>query len=84
MLLIVLNIIKCWRKKQCMCCLRHTDIQHSKKCFARDTPSVFIVEFPKFHNALGRTLSVSSFIIWITITFKITSLRTLGFFSINY
>jgi len=33
-----------------------TNVQHSKNCFERDhlTPFVFIVELPKFHNALGR------------------------------
>ncbi|KAF0690541.1 Uncharacterized protein FWK35_00039313 [Aphis craccivora] len=43
-----------------MCCLRVTNVQHSKNCFARDNFSrtIFVVELPNFHNTLRRALSM--------------------------
>ncbi|KAF0708063.1 Uncharacterized protein FWK35_00038719 [Aphis craccivora] len=35
-----------------MCCLRLTNVQHSKNCFARDNFSrtIFVVKLPNIHN----------------------------------
>lgn len=46
------------RMLQPKCYLYLTDIQHAKNCFALNnfTPTVFIEELLKFHNAKGRYL----------------------------
>jgi len=68
-----------------MFCLHPTiNVQHNKNCLVLDnyTASMFIIEVPKFHNSLGKNLSVSLVFYYlnnILYTIKFISSRTSGF-----